>query len=114
VAATTQPKGTTTEHRATFSNYGAWVDVAAPGEGILSTFPNHPTAIKVQDYGYMNGTSMATPMVSGEAALLWTSLGGDPAKVRARIEGTSDTWVTGSGSAWAHGRINLFRALQGS
>lgn len=112
VGATTQPKSGQAEARASFSNYGGWVDVAAPGESILSTFPNHATSIKVKDYGYMNGTSMAAPMVSGEAALLWTSLGGDAAQVRARIESTSDTGVAGSGSAWAHGRIDLYRALQ--
>lgn len=112
VGATTQPKSGQLEQRASFSNYGAWVDVAAPGESILSTFPNHDTSIKVKDYGYMNGTSMAAPMVSGEAALLWTALGGDAAQVRARIEATSDTSVSGSGSAWVHGRIDLYRALQ--
>lgn len=46
-----------------FSNYGQGVDVAAPGEEIYSTLPENT-------YGYMDGTSMATPFVSGAAALL--------------------------------------------
>jgi thermitase len=112
VGATTMPRPGQPERRASFSNYGEWVDVAAPGESILSTFPNHPTSIKVINYGYMNGTSMATPMVSGEAALLWTAYGGDAARVRARIESKSDTSVAGSGQAWVHGRIDVYRALQ--
>lgn len=47
-----------------FSNYGAkTVDIAAPGEDILSTIPS-------DDYGWSTGTSMATPHVAGAAALL--------------------------------------------
>lgn len=49
---------------ANFSCYGATsVDLAAPGVGILSTMPNNA-------YGLMDGTSMATPHVSGVAALV--------------------------------------------
>jgi subtilisin family serine protease len=48
---------------ASFSNYGSWVNVAAPGEGIWSTVPGG-------GYGNWSGTSMATPLVSGEAALV--------------------------------------------
>ncbi|MDR2907046.1 MAG: S8 family peptidase [Bacteroidales bacterium] len=46
-----------------FSNYGQWVRIFAPGDKIRSTFANNTT-------GEMSGTSMATPMVSGVAALV--------------------------------------------
>jgi subtilisin len=47
---------------ATFSNWGAAVDLAAPGVDILSTLPN-------DTYGVYSGTSMAAPHVAGGAAL---------------------------------------------
>jgi len=49
-----------------FSNYGSWVDIAAPGEGIYSTLPSATSGT----YGYKSGTSMATPLVAGLAALM--------------------------------------------
>lgn len=69
-------------HLTVYSNYGTWVDLAAPGgqtedniEGneyknsVLSTLEN-------DSYGYMDGTSMACPHVSGVAALVVSKFGG--------------------------------------
>lgn len=52
-----------TGNRATSSNYGAKLDLVAPGVNILSTLPNNTT-------GYGSGTSMACPHVAGVAALV--------------------------------------------
>ncbi len=55
-----------------FTNYGAGcVDVAAPGQSILSTYyTDDPANGFTSAYGYLSGTSMATPVVSGIAALM--------------------------------------------
>jgi hypothetical protein len=54
--------------RAWFSNFGAWVDFAAPGVDILSTGPTNYSNFPA--YFYHSGTSMAVPLVAGVAALL--------------------------------------------
>ena len=54
--------------RSSFSNYGDWVDICAPGSNIMSTV--------IDGYASMDGTSMACPFVSGVAALLVSHFGG--------------------------------------
>ena len=55
--------------KASYSNYGDFVDLAAPGSSIYSTLPGGT-------YGNMSGTSMACPHVSGVAALVVAACGG--------------------------------------
>ena len=66
---------------ASFSNYGAWVEMIAPGESILSTLPvsyNYygkyfeDTDADGDGYEWFDGTSMAAPHVAGAAARVWS------------------------------------------
>lgn len=52
--------------KASFSNYGNWVDVVAPGVGLPSTFWNG-------GYASWSGTSFSSPLVSAEAALIFSA-----------------------------------------
>lgn len=88
------------------SNYGAAsVDIAAPGTYILSTIPDN-------SYGYMSGTSMAAPMVTGVAAMLYSyrtdiSLG----DVKNIILGSSRKLDTLSGKVVSGGLLDAYSAL---
>lgn len=52
-----------TATKSVFADFGEWVDVAAPGEGIHSTFPT-------SSFAWWSGSSMAAPFVAGQAALI--------------------------------------------
>lgn len=108
-----------TDAKASFSTYGAgWVDVAAPGVNIYSTFPNHTFVLGTQNnrsFGYDvgNGSSMSSPIVAATAALAWSShSGATNTSVRANIESTADKIMPGTGTYWAHGRVNTNNAVR--
>lgn len=88
------------------SNYGAAsVDIAAPGTYILSTIPDN-------SYGYMSGTSMAAPMVTGVAAMLYSyrtdiSLG----DVKNILLSSSRKLDTLSGKVVSGGLLDAYSAL---
>ncbi len=93
-----------TDQKAYFSNYGAWVDVAAPGVSILSLDDDG-------DYVTQTGTSMASPHVSGLAALLWGSgWGSNNQAVTDRIFSTASP-IAGTSTYWQYGRIDAGAAL---
>ena len=53
------------DNAASFTTYGTWVDISAPGNNILSTYKNG-------GYSSLSGTSMATPISASVAALIWS------------------------------------------
>jgi thermitase len=97
-----------TDFLATFSQFGSWVDIAAPGVAVLSTIPNN-------GYTSYDGTSMACPHVAGAAAVLWSH---NPsltnAQLRSALETNVDPYRTSGNRFLAPnaGRLNVYRALQ--
>ena len=103
VAATTSSDGL-----ASFSNHGATqVDLGAPGEGILSTVPG--------GYGYKSGTSMATPQVTGVAAVvLGEHPGVAPWQLKAALTSGGDPVAALAGATASGRRLSLVGALDAS
>jgi len=109
--------------RAGYSNFGATVEIAAPGgdqstgtaNGILSTLNSGTTVPGADSYAFYQGTSMASPVVAGVAALLYAQNPSiTPDQVLARIQSTARAFpVTCSGGCGA-GVINATAALTGT
>lgn len=104
--------------KASYSNYGTWVDIAAPGgdldgNGIYSCFTNNR-------YGFMNGTSMACPHVSGVAALVVSKFGNgnitpnDVKRILVESSSPIDPYQAGYGYQGRLGKgiVNAYNALQ--
>lgn len=106
-----------------FSHYGEDIlGVMAPGRDIVTTVPNYPCALYEggdnPPYGLATGTSFATPMVAGVAALILAHYPGlSPDEIRARIEGTAipmagpDEDENGINDYFGHGILNAAGAL---
>ncbi|MEK8019050.1 MAG: S8 family peptidase [Candidatus Parabeggiatoa sp.] len=92
---------------AVFSNYGLTsVDLGAPGVNIYSTVPSN-------SYKSLNGTSMATPQVSGAISLLWSKCSElTDSDVKNAILGTVDKVSGLSGKTMTGGRLNVHKALE--
>ncbi|MFJ7467841.1 S8 family serine peptidase [Peribacillus frigoritolerans] len=95
------------DKRPSYSNYHSTVDIAAPGDDILSTLPN-------DKYGWMSGTSMATPMVAGVAALIWSH---EPKLNKTEVEyrlydSAVDLGTKGKDIYYGNGRVNAKKALE--
>jgi len=85
-----------------FSNYGAWVEIVAPGEDILSSVPvSYPFYDEYyydvdpdnDGYDWFNGTSMATPHVAAGAARAWSVFTTfTNAGIATQLLGTGDTF----------------------
>jgi len=84
------------------SNFGDWIEAAAPGENVLSSTGN--------SYAIFSGTSMACPHVAGVAALIVSEFAGNitPAQVKARLIDTAEDVGLPAGFK---NRINAFNAL---
>jgi len=92
-----------------FSNYGATtIDLGAPGSGIYSTVPASSKGNVVSSYASYSGTSMATPHVSGAAALyLATHPGASAATIKSAILSSVVPTASLSGKTATGGRLNV-------
>lgn len=104
VIATTKNK-----KRASFSNYGSSKDISAPGADILSTVRTGNNK-----YDFKSGTSMAAPVVSGAAALLYSmrpKLTANQVKY-ILYNSTDDLYTTGKDKYSGYGQVNVYKALK--
>lgn len=103
------------DKRAGFSNTGRHIDLVAPGVNILSTTPTFTYDDGEKEYDAWDGTSMATPHVTGAAALVlakWPAL--SPAQVIKKLTMSADR-VAGAkkgSAAYGAGRLNCQKALR--
>jgi thermitase len=105
------------KQKADFSNFGDWISVAAPGVQIMSTMPTYKTTMtefeKEEGYDYLDGTSMACPIVAGIAALVLSrNPGYTPAEVKERIQSTAtDVGKKGYDNEYGYGVVNAAKAI---
>ena len=92
-----------------FSNYGATtIDIGAPGSAIWSSVPVSSKGAVVSGYASYSGTSMATPHVSGAAALYAAyHPGSSAAQIKAAILGSAVPTASLSGKVVTGGRLNV-------
>jgi len=90
------------DRRCSFSTFGSWVHVAAPGLDILSTYPGN-------SYRVLSGTSMAAPHVAALAALLWANGARSNQTIRTALYSSGNP--TGGFGRYAALRINARSAL---
>lgn len=94
------------DHLASFSNFGSWITLSAPGTNILTTMNGG-------GYGYWSGTSFASPIAAGVAALI---LAANPAltndAVLALMKNTADrVGAQEFNTYFGWGRVNAYRAV---
>ncbi|MCK6472053.1 MAG: S8 family serine peptidase [Planctomycetes bacterium] len=97
---------TSSDTRASWSNYGSYIDVVAPGVSILST-------ARGGGYSSPSGTSFSSPITAGLGALLWSiNPGFTPTQVENFIfNGADDVGDPGEDRIYGHGRINVSNSV---
>ncbi|MEX1049699.1 MAG: S8 family serine peptidase [Akkermansiaceae bacterium] len=94
------------DRRPSWSNYGSYVDIAAPGVSVL-------TLQNSSSYAYWNGTSFSSPVAAGVVALMAAANSGlsNAAVVDALLKNSDDIGAAGYDVYYGHGRVNARRAV---
>ncbi|CAM3594811.1 Thermophilic serine proteinase precursor [Vibrio aerogenes CECT 7868] len=94
------------DNRASFSSWGTYVDITAPGVDIATTYPDN-------QYVYYSGTSFSSPLTAGIAALM---VAANPAITPAEIETglfatAADIGAPGDDNVYGHGLVDAYAAV---
>ena len=123
VAATNDGNG-----KASFSNFGSSVDIAAPGDSVVTTYSElscgrRKCNVVFEDYVYVSGTSFAAPIVAGAVALTADALAGPLAKKvvserasflrDAIVDGACDLGVAGDDDLYGAGLLSVHDSVHG-
>jgi subtilisin family serine protease len=97
---------TSSDTLASFSSYGSWVTVSAPGYSILTTSDGG-------GYGYVSGTSFSAPITAGLGALILSS---NPNLTATQVvdiikQNADDLGAAGFDESFGYGRINAYKSL---
>jgi thermitase len=92
--------------RPSWSNYGSYVDISAPGTNICTLYGSN-------QYANWNGTSFSSPIVSGVLALMASTNGNlsNSALVTALLNNTDDIGTAGYDVYFGYGRVNAYKAV---
>jgi len=106
-----------TDQLSYYSNWGSGLDITAPG-GVLYSNTSSEGGIYSSirgGYGYMQGTSMAAPQVTGAAGVVASKTGLRGSQLRARLESSADDLGSnGYDTTFGNGRLNVYRAVTNS
>ena len=97
---------TSSDSLASFSNYGNWIDISAPGVSIYTT-------LNGGGYGSKSGTSFSSPITAGLAALIFSAnpLLTNAEVVEVLLENADDLGASGYDPYYGWGRINVYKTL---
>lgn len=99
---------TSSDTKSSFSNYGSFVDLMAPGSSVYTTLSNSNSS-----YGSVSGTSFSCPLTAGLCGLIYSA---DPSLTPTEVEtilrnGCDDLGSSGVDNTYGYGRIDIFNSL---
>jgi subtilisin family serine protease len=101
-----------------YSQYGSGLDISAPGGELYSNTTDEMgiySAYLSGGYAMLQGTSMATPQVTGAAAVIASKTGLRGSALRTRLQSTADDiGAAGYDTRFGNGRVNVYRGVTGT